>query len=326
MIGEATQSDDPPAIAVVIPCYRVTDHVLGVIESIGPEVRDIFVIDDACPDKSGEFVEANCADGRVRVCFHEKNQGVGGATLTGYQAAIEAGAGIIVKIDGDGQMDPALIELFVRPILAGRADYAKGNRFYNLAGLADMPKLRLLGNLALSFASKMSSGYWKIFDPTNGYTAIHAKVAAVLPFERIDKGYYFESDMLFRLNISRAVVNDVPMRAKYGDEKSGLKISRVFFPFMVKHAGNLARRIFYSYFLRDFSIASIELVLGAVLVAFGTIFGSIEWYNYGTAGVPAPGGVIILAALPFLVGSQLLISFLNYDVQNQPVTPLHLNL
>ncbi len=325
-MGDEAQAQSSPVIAVVIPCYRVTGKVLGVIGQIGDEVSQIFVIDDACPDKSGEMVQAQCSDPRVRVHFHDKNQGVGGATLTGYECALEAGADIIVKIDGDGQMDPGLIPLFVRPIIQGRADYAKGNRFYNLEGLSDMPKLRLLGNLALSFASKMSSGYWKIFDPTNGYTAIQAKVARILPLARIDRGYFFESDMLFRLNISRAVVNDVPMRAIYGDEKSGLKIARIFFPFMIKHWSNLARRIFYSYFLRDFSIASIELVLGILLVGFGTIFGGVEWYHYGTAGIPAPGGVIILAALPFLVGSQLLISFLNYDVHNQPATPLHLNL
>lgn len=123
---------------------------------------------------SGEYVKAHCTDPRVTVVKHEKNKGVGGAVMTGYRAAIADGAKVIVKIDGDGQMDPSLLREFVMPILGGEADYTKGNRFYDLSNISRMPAMRLFGNAGLSFLAKLSTGYWNIFDPTNGYTAIHA--------------------------------------------------------------------------------------------------------------------------------------------------------
>ena len=214
-------------VGVVIPCYRVTNHVLDVIEKLGSEVSAIFVIDDCCPDGSGNFIMQNCTDVRVTVLRNAHNLGVGGAVLTGYSAAIEAGADVIVKIDGDGQMDPSLILNFIEPILAGEADYTKGNRFFDLEEIRTMPKIRLFGNAVLSFMTKLSSGYWDLFDPTNGYTAIHADVARHLPFTKISQRYFFETDMLFRLNTLRAVVVDVPMDAHYGDEVSNLKISKI---------------------------------------------------------------------------------------------------
>lgn len=312
-----------PVIAVVIPCYRVADAVLSVIRKIGPEVARIFVVDDACPEGSGRRVQAECADNRVQVLFHDRNQGVGGATLTGYRQALDAGAEILVKVDGDGQIDPALIPALVAPIARGEADYAKGNRFYDLDGLMQMPKLRLAGNLILSFASKMSSGYWNAFDPTNGFTAIHAKAARALPFDKISQTYFFESDMLFRLYLARAVVADVPMRARYGNEKSSLRIANVVGEFLVKHGINTAKRIFYMYFLRDFTVASVELVLGTALFLFGVVFGAVKWSESIATGVPATAGTVILAALPILVGIQLLLAFLSFDIRNVPQHPLH---
>jgi glycosyltransferase involved in cell wall biosynthesis len=318
-----TSSGRVPVIAVVMPCYRVADEVLGVIRKIGPEVTWIFVVDDACPEGSGRRVQAECADHRVQVLFHDRNQGVGGATLTGYRRALDAGAEIVVKVDGDGQIDPALIPALVAPIARGEADYVKGNRFYDLEGLMEMPKLRLVGNLILSFASKMSSGYWNVFDPTNGFTALHAAAARALPFGKISRRYFFESDMLFRLYLARAVVTDIPMRARYGNEKSSLRIADVIAEFLVKHCINTAKRIFYMYFLRDFTIASVELVLGVVLFLFGVVFGALKWSESFATGVPATAGTVVLAALPILVGVQLLLAFLSFDIRNVPQRPLH---
>ncbi|MDP6787738.1 MAG: glycosyltransferase family 2 protein [Rhodospirillales bacterium] len=312
-----------PILAAVVPCYREVDHVLGVLDGIGPEVGHIFVVDDACPDGTGRHVRDHCKDGRVSVVTHERNEGVGGATLSGYRAAVEAGADIIVKLDGDGQMDPKLIPALVSPIACGKADYAKGNRFHDLDGLKGMPATRIFGNLVLSFLSKMSSGYWNLFDPTNGFTAIHAKVARQLLKERISKGYFFESDMLFRLNLLGAVVADVPMEARYGAEKSGLRIHRAILEFAAKHWLNAVKRIFYSYYLRDFGAASVELLLGVVLVVFGGVFGALEWYQSTTSGIPATAGTVILAALPIILGTQFLIAFINFDTRNIPKSPLH---
>src|SRR3954451_13199625 len=188
-----------PRIAVVIPCFRVKRYILDVIARIGPEVDAIYVIDDKCPESSGAFVTEQVADARVTVLFHAENQGVGGATLTGMRRAAEQGATVIVKIDGDGQMDPALIDRFVRPILRGEADYTKGNRFNDLDRIRSMPMARLIGNAVLSFVTKVSSGYWDIFDPSNGYVAIHARVLEHLPLEKVSRRYFFEADLLYWL-------------------------------------------------------------------------------------------------------------------------------
>jgi glycosyltransferase involved in cell wall biosynthesis len=310
-------------IAVVIPSYRVTRHILGVIAGIGPEVARIYVVDDKCPDGSGAFVRANCRDPRVTVVEHEQNQGVGGAVMTGYRAAIADGAAVIVKVDGDGQMDASLIPQFVAPILAGEADYTKGNRFFNLERIGSMPPMRLFGNAVLSFLTKLSSGYWDLFDPTNGYTAIHADAARYLPFDKISRRYFFETDMLFRLNTLGAVVTDVPMDAVYGDEVSNLKISRIVTEFAAKHVRNFFKRLFYNYYLRNMSLASIELPLGVASLLFGSVFGIVHWIGAERHNLATPAGTVMLAALPVIMGVQLILAFLAYDIASVPRNPLH---
>ncbi|MBH2008523.1 MAG: glycosyltransferase family 2 protein [Xanthomonadaceae bacterium] len=310
-------------VAVVIPSYKVIRHIAEVIAAIPPMVWRIYVIDDACPDGTGKFVAENVADDRVRVVYHQQNQGVGGAVMTGYQAAIADGADIIVKVDGDGQMDASLIPYFVQPILAGEADYTKGNRFYDLEEIRAMPKVRLFGNAVLSLMAKLSTGYWDLFDPTNGYTAIHADVARHLPFAKISKRYFFETDILFRLNTLRAVVVDVPMSAKYGEEVSNLKISKIIGEFLFKHVRNFFKRIFYNYYLRDMSLASLELPLGVLLLLFGTGFGGYNWYESAHLNAVTPAGTVMLAALPILMGLQLVLAFLGNDIGSVPRRPRH---
>lgn len=313
----------PGRVAVVIPAFRVRAQVLGVIDAIGPEVWRIYVVDDACPVESGSHVEANCRDSRVRVLRHAINQGVGGAMITGYQAAIADGAEIIVKVDGDGQMDPSRLADLVGPILAGEADYTKGNRFFNLDEIRAMPAMRLFGNAVLSLLTKVSSGYWDLFDPTNGYTAIHADIAARLPFGKISKRYFFETDMLFRLNLLRAVVIDVPMDARYGDEVSNLSIRKIVGEFLMKHLRNGCKRIFYSYYLRDLSLASIELPLGLLLLIGGGTFGVANWLSSARQDALTPAGTVMLSALPVLMGLQFVLAFLAYDISSVPRRPKH---
>lgn len=323
VILDSATSQPKLAVAVVIPCYKVKRHVLTVISGIGDEVWRIYVVDDACPDGSGKHVEGHCADPRVQVIYHDCNQGVGGAVMTGYRAAIADGAVVIVKVDGDGQMDSSLIPNFIGPILAGEADYTKGNRFFDLEEIRAMPKLRLFGNAVLSLMTKLSSGYWDLFDPTNGYTAIHADVARHLPFPKISNRYFFETDVLFRLNTLRAVVVDVPMDANYGDEISNMKISNIVGEFLVKHARNFVKRIFYNYYLRDVSLASIELPLGVLLLVFGAGFGGWNWLLAAREGTTTPAGTVMLSALPVLMGLQLVLAFLAYDIASVPRRPRH---
>jgi glycosyltransferase involved in cell wall biosynthesis len=311
------------SIAVVIPCFRVKKHISAVIGSLGSEVSRIYVVDDACPEATGKFVEETVDDDRVQVLYQEQNGGVGAAVIAGYRQAVADGAAVIVKIDGDGQMDPALIPRFVRPIVTGEADYTKGNRFWDIEGLRSMPWLRFLGNAALSFVSKLSSGYWDLFDPTNGYTAIHADVVRLLPLDRVSPRWFFESDMLFRLNTIRAAVAEIPMDAHYADESSNLRPGALLGEFALKHARNFVKRIFYSYFLRGFSIASVNLVVGGVLMSAGTWWGFVAWAGASRADTFASSGQVMLAALPILIGVQLVLAFLSYDMASTPRDALH---
>lgn len=316
-------SAHPPRVAVVIPCYKVTRHILGVIEAIGPEVSAIYCVDDACPESSADLIERQNTDARVKVVRRAENGGVGAAVLSGYAQAVADGMDVMVKIDGDGQMDPLLLPHFVNPILRGEADYTKGNRFWDLTQIRQMPWIRRVGNLGLSFLAKASTGYWDTFDPTNGYTAIHARVAERLPVDAISKRYFFETDVLFRLNTMRAVVADVPMDARYGDEESNLSVGKVLGEFAVKHLRNLLKRIAYNYYLRDLSIASFELIAAATLLFGGATYGGWHWWQAASQDVPSPVGTVVLPAIALVSGLQFLLAFIGYDIAAVPRRALH---
>ena len=311
-----------PRIAVVVPCFRVRRQVLQVIGSIGIDVERIYAVDDFCPEQSGSLIEQQCTDPRVRVLRHAENQGVGGATVTGYREALADGADIVVKVDGDGQMDPAMISRLTRSIASGAADYAKGNRFYDLEHVRGMPRLRLFGNAVLSLVNKMVSGYWNVMDPTNGFTAIHRAALMAIPLAKLDRGYFFESDMLFRLYTIRAVVRDVPLPSRYGDETSSLRVGRVAAIFPLKYLRALIKRLFYAYFLRDFNAGTLQLTLGLLIGGVGAVFGISGWVHSAITGIPATAGTVMLAALPVLAGLQFLIGALHYDIGSIPREPL----
>lgn len=306
---------------MVIPAYKVSEHILDLLSRIPKTVSKIWVVDDRCPELSGQLVKKAVKDKRVSVLFNSENQGVGGATKAGYKAALSEGADIVVKMDGDGQMYPEDLDQLLRPILIGEADYAKGNRFDSLDELYLMPRIRIFGNAVLSFWSKLSSGYWRVTDPNNGYTAIHRSVLQRVDLEKVSQRYFFESDMLFRLNLAGAVVEDVSLPARYGSEKSNLKIRKVLFEFPWKYNRNMVKRVFYRYFLREWSIASFELPAGLGLSIFGLWFGLASFLAANAAGRETTAGQVTIASLSIILGFQLLLSFLSYDIQSEPKTP-----
>ena len=312
---------DGAGVWLVIPCYRVKAHILHVIAKTPAWVDGIVCIDDACPERSGDFIEQNNTDPRVVVVRLAQNQGVGGATLAGYREAIAHGGQVLVKVDGDDQMDLGYIAHLVAPILLGEADYAKGNRFTSISHLQTMPPVRVFGNAALSFAAKVSTGYWNIFDPTNGYTAIEAQVAGMVIEKRVSRRFFFETDLLYHLSTLRAVVRDVPMPARYGGEVSNLRIGAIVGPFALKHLRNFLQRVLGQYFVRDFSAASLELVFGVFFVLFGVGYAAHYVATPHTAAASA--GVVMAAALPVILGAQLLMQALNFDVLNVPSRPIH---
>ena len=306
-------------IAVVIPAFRVEKEIQAVLSGIPGFVRRIIVVDDASPDSSADLVTtAAKRDKRITLIRHAKNQGVGGAVVTGFKKALEYECEIVVKVDGDGQMDPKHIPDLIAPLIAGEADYTKGNRFRDFNSLGQMPFIRRIGNLGLSFLSKAATGYWNIFDPTNGYFAIRADVLAQLPLDKLDQGYFFETSMLSRLYLLSACVQDVTIPAKYGNESSSLSIRRALFEFPLKLTRTLLRRLVLKYFIFDFSMMSIYLMAGIPLLLFGLIFGSIKWIQYASIGIPAPTGTVILPTLSVILAIQILLSAIEIDLNAAP--------
>ncbi len=306
-------------LAVVIPAYRTENEILDVLQGIPTFIRYIIVVDDASPDSSANLVAAAAKrNKRIVLVRHEKNQGVGGAMVTGFKKALDLGAEIVIKLDGDGQMDPRYIPALITPLIAGEADYAKGNRFRDFSALRQMPFVRRIGNLGLSFLTKAATGYWNIFDPTNGYFAIRADVLAQLPLDHIDKGYYFETSMLSRLYLLDAFVQDVTIPARYRNEVSSLSIKRVLFEFPYKLTRTLIKRIILKYFIFDFSMMSIYLLTGIPLLLFGLIFGITKWIQYAELGIAAPTGTVILPTLSVILAIQILLSAIEIDLNAAP--------
>jgi len=308
---------DRKLITVVIPCFKVDKHIETVIASVPKYVDYIIAVDDACPNNSGGIVKA-LNNEKVLIEYHKKNQGVGGAVITGFKKALILQSDIVVKLDGDGQMDQNRIIDLITPLTQDKADYAKGNRFHDFKALKQMPNTRLFGNSVLSFATKATSGYWDIMDPTNGFFAIHKNALSELNLDKIEKRYFFETDMLINLNIINKVVTDVSIPAIYNDEESNLSIRRVLVSFPQRILKGIFKRLFYKYYIYNFNMASIYLLISIPLLLFGIIFGIFKW-SYGISeNTENNAGTIMLAALPIILGIQFLLQAIQIDINSIP--------
>jgi len=310
-------------IAIIIPAYKVERTIESVIAGLPTYIKHIIVVDDASPDSTFNLITAlSKNDIRLTLIRHSQNQGVGGTMISGFKKALELGAQIVVKIDGDDQMDASQIPALITPLIQGKADYTKGNRFRDFASLQKMPFIRRIGNLGLSFLTKAATGYWNIFDPTNGFFAIRAEVLQQLPLEKIDKRYFFETSMLANLYLLNAYVLDVSIPARYGNEKSHLSIRRTLFEFPYKLLITFLRRVLLKYYIYDFSILSLYLITAFPLLVFGLTFGSIKWIQYAQIGVPAPTGTVMLPTLCVILGIQIMLSAIEIDMKATPKQPL----
>jgi dolichol-phosphate mannosyltransferase len=311
-------------IVAVIPAYNVSTHLDDVLRQMPALFRTVIVVDDASRDDTADVAE-RCAelDPRIEVIRHSVNQGVGGAMITGFTRALEAGADIVVKIDGDGQMPLWLTHQLVQPLLDGTADYTKGNRFRDVQTVRSMPVVRRVGNVALSFLSKAATGYWQCFDPTNGFVAIRADVLAQIPLQKVDPTYFFEISMLSHLYVLGAVVREVPMPARYAGETSSLSVTRVVRQFPGKLLSSLIRRLALKNFVYDFNLESFHLLAGLPLLLAGLLFGGYHWWWYSSHDIAAPTGTVVLAALLIIIGAQFLLSAVNLDLQNVPREPIN---
>jgi dolichol-phosphate mannosyltransferase len=317
-------------IAVVVPAYQAERWIGDTLAGIPAFVRRVLVVVDGATDGTSREVDVAAArDARIVRIDHATNRGVGAAMRTGYEHALAAGAEIVAKMDADGQMDPHELARLVLPVALGRADYAKGNRFVHARAIRAMPAMRLLGNAALSLLSKLSTGYWNLLDPTNGYTAISRETLVAIDLQQLDDRFFFESSMLAEMSLARAVCVDVAIPARYGGESSHLSVTRSLFEFTLKHSRNFVRRLWLRYVVLDFSAVSLLLAVGIPLAAFGFVFGLQNWIHSSVYGVPATAGTVMVAAFTLAAGLFGIVQAMIYDilsVPSQPLTPPRVGL
>jgi glycosyltransferase involved in cell wall biosynthesis len=300
-------------VAVVVPAHNESKLIGRVIQTCPELVDHIVVVDDCSPDDTSDAARA-VGDPRLDLIRHEVNQGVGGSILTGHQRALELGADVMVVMAGDAQMDPEFLPALIDPIADGEAQFTKANRFYAYGSFTGMPKHRIFGNILMSFMTKAASGYWGLFDPLNGYTAVHRAALERLSFDRIAKRYDFENDLLIHLNILRVPARDVPIPAVYGEEVSGIRIGRVGFSMMRRLWRGFWHRIWRKYVVQSFSPVALMLFSGLAFVALGLAVGVFIIAN--TLGPPvASAGTVVLCVGPLLSGLHLLIFAMFLDIQ-----------
>lgn len=303
-------------IAAVVPAYNEAKLIGKTIETMPHYVDFIVVVNDCSTDDTSERARTS-GDPRVKVIDHVKNTGVGGAVLDGHVFAMELGADVNVVMAGDAQMDPAFLPDLLDPIADHGYEFTKANRFFSRNSFAGMPKVRILGSIILSFATKVASGYWNLFDPQNGYTATKTSTLRRLNFNSIARGYQFENDLLIWLNIANARARDVPVPAIYGEEISTLKIRHVAPAIASLLIRGFWRRMFLKHVLASFSAVALLFFTGLGLIIFGLAVG--VWVLIETLGPPvATTGSVLLSVAPLLTGIHMLVSALTLDIQSTP--------
>ena len=303
-------------IAVVIPYFNASKHILNVLVKLPKIIDTIYIIDDCSNETLPKEVLTRFQN--VVYLKHDKNLGVGGATKTGFKAAIADEVDIVVKVDADDQMDTNYIEALIKPLINNQADYSKGNRFRDFKALKAMPLTRKIGNLGLSFLTKAATGYWNNFDPTNGFFAVKTSTLQRLDFEAIANRYYFETSLIAELYFEESRIKDVSMPAIYGDEKSSMSVWKMPFVFLPKLFKTFVKRIIKSYFIYDFNMSSIYILFGLPLFLFGLIYGLYTWWFYSSQSIFAPTGTIMLVTLTIIIGFQLLLQAVHYDITKAP--------
>jgi len=307
-------------IAVVIPYYNASNEILLVISKLPEYIQYVIIVDDKSPTPLPKEDLEKLVHSKATLYFLENaiNLGVGGATKRGFEEAIAIGAEIIIKVDADDQMDLSYLPDLLDPLIANKCDVTKGNRFKDLKALRAMPIVRRIGNLGLSFLIKSATGYWHNFDPTNGFLAIKTDVLKKLDFSKLADRYYFETSLLSQLYFEKAAIKDVPMPAIYGEEKSNMKIWKMPFVFGARLTSTFLKRVVKEYFLYDFNIGSVYLLFGFPLFIFGLIFGISEWIYYANLNTFAPTGTIMIVTLSIILGFQLILQAIQYDIINAP--------
>lgn len=221
-------------IHVIVPAYAEQRLIQKTLATIPEFVDEVVVVDDSSPDATQAQVRAFDSE-RVRLVRHSRNRGVGAAIATGYRTALASGADVMAVMAGDAQMDPGDLECVIAPVVEGRADYVKGNRFRH-AERSSMPLARRLGGAFLSSLTRYATGL-DIDDSQCGYTALSARAAAQLPLDELWPRYGYPNDLLILLADRGLRVSEVAVRPVYRDEASGVRAWHV-----ATIAGVIARR------------------------------------------------------------------------------------
>jgi glycosyltransferase involved in cell wall biosynthesis len=308
------------SVLVVVPAFN-EEKLIGTVVTTMPGLVDrIIVVDDASTDGTAAALEAMAAtgDSRLRVVRHPQNGGVGAAIVTGYKAALEEARdnALVVVMAGDAQMDPDDLPRLLAPLAIDDADYTKGNRLRSGEAWQIIPRHRYLGNAALSFATKIASGYWHVADSQSGYTAITRDALAALQLHRLYPRYGFPNHLLVELNIYGFRVRDVPIRPVYNvGEVSGIRLPRVI--------PTLSWLLFKCYFwrmkekyvIRDFHPLVFFLAMGLSLTAGGLLLGAWILYYRLTTGSLSPN-TVIFDAFCLIMGMQMLFFAMWMDMEH----------
>ena len=304
-------------IAVVVPAFNEEKLIGKVLETMPPFVDRIVVVDDASEDRTGEIVKIRQKeDARIIYLLHSSNQGVGGAIASGYKWARDHEIDISVVMAGDGQMDPKDLPGLLDPVVRGEVDYAKGNRLFTGKAWKVIPKTRYLGNAALSFLTKIASGYWHVADSQSGYGAVSLNVLRTLDLDSIYKRYGMPNDLLVRLNVYQFRVRDVPISPIYGiGERSGIKIHKVIFTLSLLLLELFLWRLKEKYIIRDFHPLVLFYLLGFILTPIGVLFGTyLLVYRVFVGTVAATSA--LFAVFFIISGLQFLFFAMWFDMEN----------
>jgi len=303
-------------ISISVPAHNEQNHIAGVITGMPDFVDFICIVDDTSTDDTAAVAEAT-GDPRVHVVRHEVNKGVGGAIITGHRKGMELDCDISVVMAGDGQMDPAYLPKLLDPLIDDTFGFSKANRFFSMDSFRGMPGYRVFGNVVLSFLTKVASGYWNLFDPQNGYTAITRSNLDRLNLDRISERYEFENDLLVNLNILDVRATDVAVPAVYGEEVSGIRLHRVMPAIAWLLVRGFWKRLIWKYVMRSFSPIALFFFTGLALLIWSVAFGI--WVLAETLGPStASTGTVLLSVVPFMTAVQCLLSALVLDIQASP--------
>jgi glycosyltransferase involved in cell wall biosynthesis len=303
-------------VSISVPAHNEEALIQKVITTMPEFVDHIVIVDDRSDDATADKARA-IGDPRVDVIRHEVNKGVGGSIMTAHRKGLELGADLFVVMAGDAQMDPDYLPSLLDPLVDDDFGFSKANRFFSMDSFRGMPGHRVFGNVILSFMTKLASGYWNLFDPQNGYTALTRGALERLDLDRIAETYEFENDLLINLNILDVRAVDVPIPAMYGEEVSGMRLGRVIPRITRLLFRGFWKRLLWKYVFRSFSPIALFFFVGMALVAWGVLFGVwVLWHTLGPA--TASTGTVLISVVPFIIGIQLLLNALTLDIQQSP--------